>query len=113
VGLCVDTAHLYSCGFCLDSKQAAKQWLSGLPDIEINPIMFHLNDSASELGSGRDRHAGLCQGNIWGGYENNIVDSGLLEILTWCEDNNAPVILERDPINLNKDLKLLEGLGFN
>lgn len=114
VGLCIDTAHLYSCGIALDSMIAARRWLEGLPNV---PIMLHLNDSASLLGSGIDRHQTLLEGNIWKDYhpvtgDLAIEDSGLIELVNYAERNNIMVVLERNDDGLAPDLVLLQQLGY-
>jgi len=114
LGLCIDTAHLFSCGVSLSSRSAARDWLAKLPPV---PVMLHLNDSASELGSGTDRHEALCKGNIWGMYHPDtgqlpIEESGLVYILSWAEENNITVILERKYKDIQMDLSLITKLGF-
>jgi deoxyribonuclease-4 len=114
VGLCIDTAHLFACGCALADARAMSDWLAGLPDV---PVMIHLNDSASVLGSGKDKHAALTRGNLWGAYnrENGhraIEESGLVTLLAWAEDHNAMVILERTPDEIDYDLGLVSDLGF-
>ncbi len=113
LGLCIDTAHLYSCGVSLDTDTAAKQWLDELPDV---PVMMHLNDSASELGSGVDLHFKLCGGGIWKDYHPvkgklPIENSGLTYILGWAEMHDINVILERDE-SVTSDLTLISQLGY-
>lgn len=114
VGLCIDTAHLFSCGMALDTYNAATVWLSQLPKV---PIMLHLNDSASKLGSGIDKHAVLCEGELWRSYHPErghlpIENSGLVAILNWAESNSIMTILERDPEDTVKDLRLIQSLGY-
>ncbi len=114
VGLCIDTAHLYSCGMVLDTYQAAQEWIRGLPDI---PLMLHLNDSGSTFNSGIDRHAGLTVGNIWKAYNTNgggipIQESGLFALLEWADSAGVVTILERDMESLPADLGLIYELGF-
>ncbi len=110
VGLCIDTAHLWSCGIALTTYEAAQKWLSLLPQV---PIMLHLNDSKSILSSGVDRHDRLTDGNIWGLYKHHsLEDSGLTAILNWAESNNIMTILERDHAGTFQDLKLIAELGY-
>lgn len=114
IGLCIDTAHLFACGVALNTYDVADAWLRGLPQV---PVMLHLNDSAGALGSGKDKHAGLCTGNLWGRYhpvtgDLPFEDSGLCRILAWAEDNRIMVILERDPMCVHADLDLIQSMGF-
>jgi endonuclease IV len=115
IGLCIDTAHLFSCGVALDTYEAATNWLAGLPrDV---PVMMHLNDSASSLGSGVDRHETLCEGKLWSQYHPEtgrlpIENSGLVAILNWAETNDIMTILERDEEGTIHDLTLIQTLGY-
>jgi deoxyribonuclease-4 len=64
VGVCLDTAHVYAAGYDLRSDP-----ISVLDrferDIGLERLrLFHLNDSAGELASRRDRHAGIGEGEI-------------------------------------------------
>lgn len=116
-GLCIDTQHLFACGVSFRDYDATMKWLvetrAAVP--EKFPIMFHLNDSVSELGSGIDKHAPLCQGNIWKGYglasgKQDPSFSGIMAVLIWAEMNDALVVLETpDPVN--DDLPIIKGLG--
>lgn len=119
IGLCIDTAHLFSCGMALDTYAAADNWLRevarGLPN--DTPLMLHLNDSASALGSGVDRHAGIFVGQLWQHYHPvtgrlPVEDSGLVAILNWAEKNDIMVILERDGEGTLKDLTIIQQLGY-
>lgn len=114
VGLCIDTAHLFSCGMALDTYSKAKLWLEKLPKV---PVMMHLNDSASTLASGKDEHAMLCHGHLWGLYHPDTgslptEESGLMAILEWAELNDIVTILERDQEGTIADLTLIRRLGF-
>lgn len=114
IGLCIDTAHIFACGLALDSSVVMEKWLSELPKV---PLMLHLNDSASTLGSGKDMHDALTIGNIWKNYNRDkgflpIEDSGLVSILNWAESNDIVTILERNEEDLVKDLTLIQQLGY-
>lgn len=113
VGLCIDTAHLFSCGVALDTDKAAMQWIGDLPDI---PIMIHLNDSASIIGSGVDRHESLTLGNLWKNYNKEtgnlpLYKSGLFAILKWAQEKNIIVVLERHRDGVYNDLSLIYSMG--
>jgi endonuclease IV len=112
VGLCVDTAHVYSCGVALDEYNTTMDWLNA---IEVPDIMFHLNDSASTLNSGVDKHAPLTKGNIWKHYgehnELDIKDSGIMAVLDYATVNSSMVILEREEKSIPSDLKIIYDMG--
>lgn len=66
IGLCIDTAHAYAAGYDIASKKGLEGLLAeietevGLPRIKL----IHLNDTQEKLGSHRDRHAHIGDGNI-------------------------------------------------
>lgn len=97
VGLCVDTAHLWSCGLSLETAVTTRRWFNKLNI--TNPIIIHLNDSAAEFGKGKDIHAPLTRGNIWSAYNTKTGDldpseSGFAEIMRIAKEDNLTVILE-------------------
>lgn len=113
IGLCIDSAHLFSCGVSFSDRDKTKKWLNKLPDV---PLAIHLNDSASIFKSGVDRHEALCIGNIWKDYhpENGslpIEQSGLFELLEYADNRDIITILERGQ-GLEEDLELINELNF-
>lgn len=100
-GLCIDTAHLWSCGVDLQSYEDAEDWLRRLEAVEdvIPPdrIIVHLNDSLDERGSGLDHHATLMAGKIWGEYRDRPKQSGLAAFVDYCARHDTVTILERKP----------------
>lgn len=117
VGLCVDTAHLHSCGVSLQSRLDAAEWfnevLPVIPRSMSGPqVMIHLNDSSSEVGSGVDVHANLCAGNIWSRYHPTSGDlpfeeSGLAYILELAQQQHIAIVMERNVDSMQDDLALL------
>lgn len=86
IGICIDTCHMYSAGYDIVCQPE---------DVidEINSIIglnklraIHLNDSMTELGSRKDRHAKLGEGLIG-------VDA-LIKFITKPELANKPLNLE-------------------
>jgi deoxyribonuclease-4 len=65
-GYGLDTCHLYASGYDITKSQA--EFTRVLDEFEDAtgepPSFFHLNDSAGELGSNRDRHVLLGEGHI-------------------------------------------------
>ncbi len=118
IGLCIDTAHLFSCGTALMSYTDATEWLDEAhAAVDDTPIMIHLNDSNTTLGSGIDRHAGLTLGNLWGLYNVStgalpVEESGLCGVLNWATEHAVGVILERDHAGLMHDLALIASMGY-
>ncbi|HEY8636142.1 MAG TPA: deoxyribonuclease IV [Candidatus Limnocylindrales bacterium] len=66
VGFCIDTAHAWAAGIDLSDPDAIDAFLSDFDErIGLDRlVMFHLNDSKSELGSRLDRHEHLGAGRI-------------------------------------------------
>lgn len=98
-GLCIDTAHLWSCGVDLSDYKSAETWFNEL-DIDYKCLMIHCNDNDKELGHAPDVHNSLTDGKIWNQYKNNLTESGLYFILKFAKKNNIPIILERGSMEL-------------
>lgn len=66
VGYGLDTCHLYSAGHDItESRERLTEILDAFEEAAGEPPSFlHLNDSAGELGSNRDRHVLLGEGHI-------------------------------------------------
>lgn len=66
IGYGLDTCHLFSSGYDISESQARLTAI--LDEFEsatgLKPSFFHLNDSAGALGSNRDRHTLLGEGEI-------------------------------------------------
>jgi deoxyribonuclease-4 len=65
-GVCLDTCHVFAAGYELRTPGGLARTFEafdrslGLPLLQA----LHLNDSAGQIGSGRDRHAHIGQGQI-------------------------------------------------
>lgn len=98
-GVCVDTAHLWTCGVDLAGYSAAEGWFARLDDLSplLPPaaVALHLNDSAHPRGVGPDTHAPLAQGFLWKAYRDRLQDSGLAAVLDYAQRHDVPTILER------------------
>lgn len=64
MGVCLDTCHLYSAGYDivndLDGVLESFDKIIGIDKLKA----IHLNDSMTEFGSNKDRHAGIGEGTI-------------------------------------------------
>lgn len=129
LGLCIDTAHLWAAGVDMSSDQLAKHWLDRVTCLDsISNVMFHLNDQIWALGAGRDQHAPLTYGTLWGAYNTTIgnkssENSGLVEILQYIENKDIIAVLERhenepkingqpEISNILSDYMVINELGF-
>lgn len=105
-GLCIDTAHLWTSGVDLRSRDTAADWLRRVSDgVPTARMMFHLNDSARPIGHGPDTHAPLAAGRIWSGIEPAV--SGLGVFINFARFHGITTILERDAADLGNDYKVL------
>lgn len=66
LGICLDTAHAFSAGYKISEPQGVEHLLAdidaavGLDKVKV----IHLNDTADECGSHKDRHVNIGEGNI-------------------------------------------------
>lgn len=112
-GICIDTAHLWSCGEGLVSKDDASRWFSEYDKLKVPNTLIHLNDSGKEFAGGQDSHMALCKGRIWHDYDDGrFRESGAHEVLTWARKHSVDVILERDEEGLVSDLGVIRKAGF-
>lgn len=107
LGLCLDTAHAFAAGYDLRHRAGINRLLAeidrgpGLAAVKV----LHLNDSQAPLGSRRDRHAHLGQGEI--GLE------GLRQLLNHPALAFRAVILEtpdRQPADDHRNLAVARSL---
>jgi len=66
MGVCIDTCHIFAAGYDISSKEAVEKTLQQFDSIVGKEHLFglHLNDSLYPLGSRRDRHAHIGEGEI-------------------------------------------------
>jgi deoxyribonuclease-4 len=100
-GICLDTQHSFASGYdWRDFNSALKKIDSeiGLEKIKL----LHVNDSQTDFGSNKDRHAHIGQGKI--GPE------AFREIIAYAEKNGIDMILETEHDAVVEDIKLLKSL---
>jgi deoxyribonuclease-4 len=116
-GVCVDTCHLFACGYDDTKYESLKAYLDAVDALRI-PTIIHFNDADNKLGDGRDRHQAICKGNIWRDYHPRLGtkpfnESGAWATIEWSLkpsfDPAYPriVILERDADGLANDFELI------
>lgn len=107
VGLCLDTAHAYSAGYDIATKDGLEAMLEEIDSsVGIKLIkLIHLNDTRDLLGSHYDRHENIGKGKIG--------TAGMKRIINHPKLRNIPFILETpkktpdaDSVNLNTVRKL-------
>lgn len=95
LGICVDTAHIFSSGRCISSIKGTKDYFSDF-DKQIGLkylTLFHINDSKEDCHSCKDRHEGLGEGFIYGKEKGGDL-LALKEIHTLSKKHNIPMVLE-------------------
>lgn len=131
-GICIDTAHIWAAGVDIAGYNEMRLYIENIQENNVE-LMVHLNDQIWAIGSGRDEHAPLAYGTIWGIYNPDahidglttlpIEDSGLSAILDWVENDDICTILERNPDkpkinsrplinNILSDYTLISKLGY-
>jgi len=66
LGICLDSCHLYASGYDVTDPAAVDELVRGLDaGIGLDRLRaLHINDSATPLGSNRDRHANILEGEL-------------------------------------------------
>ncbi|MFO8051329.1 MAG: deoxyribonuclease IV [Thermoplasmatota archaeon] len=107
LGICFDTCHTYTAGYNIRSRGSYEETMEEFGSVigmgRLKAV--HLNDTEMKLGSGKDRHASIGQGEIGTeGFSNLVNDRKLKDI---------PGILETPggPEGYRKDLNVLRGLS--
>lgn len=101
VGICIDTAHLWAAGTDISTHSNMRKWFEELKALNCTNYLIHLNDQIWTLGGGRDEHAPLLRGTIWGRFNPELdpidtpENSGLKAVLEWSAEHNVDMILER------------------
>ncbi|OQX38748.1 MAG: deoxyribonuclease IV [Oceanospirillales bacterium LUC14_002_19_P2] len=88
VGVCLDTCHTFAAGYDLRTEDACRKTFQLFADTVGFKYLkgMHLNDSKGELGSRKDRHHSLGQGEIgWNVFRFIMQDERF---------NNIPLVLE-------------------
>jgi len=88
LGICLDTCHTYAAGYDLVSKEGYRNTMALFDTIiGVDHLhFFHLNDSIHPLGSKKDRHAHIGQGEIGLQGFNNLINDHRFQ--------NHPMVLE-------------------
>ena len=92
-GICLDTAHIFASGFDCTTSADMRNWFAAVTKKE-RIKMIHLNGSASQRGTGKDKHAipFSAADNIWGSVPP--AESGLCACVEFAVKHSIPLILE-------------------
>ncbi len=106
VGVCIDTAHVFGAGYDIRDAEgwdAAMEGFEGVLGVE-RLVGMHLNDSKMALGSRKDRHATIGNGEI--GL------SAFEAILADPRTDGIPLILETpEPERWAEEIEMLRGMA--
>lgn len=88
VNICLDSAHLFGAGYDLRKKEIVNQLVKKLEKDNLlkHLVCLHLNDSKAPLGSGRDQHQNVGEGEIG--------KQGLSNFINHPKLKHLPIILE-------------------
>jgi deoxyribonuclease-4 len=105
VGICIDTAHLFSFGYEINKKNGLNKFLNEFDlKIGLNRInLIHLNDSKYPCGSHIDRHQHIGKGFIG--------EDGFKVILKNPKLKNLPFILETPKKVIQDDIRNLNKIS--
>lgn len=95
LGVCIDTAHIFSSGEDIRTKEGVKNYLTEYDKLigKQHLSCFHINDSKQMLNSRKDQHEGLGEGYIFGEDKGGSLDA-LKEIWKFSKTHLIPMILE-------------------
>jgi len=107
VGICLDTAHTFEAGYDLSNKDGIERTLEAFDQtIGLKRLhLLHLNDSKTPLGSRKDRHWHIGEGQIGREGFRYLVNHPLL--------NHLPGIMEtprKDTVEDLKNMKVIRSL---
>lgn len=98
-GICIDTQHSFASGY--DWRDFEKTVGQIDQEIGLDKIkLIHANDSLTECGSKKDRHAHIGEGLI--GIE------AFQKIVAFAEKNNIDMILETEHDKVTGDIRILK-----
>jgi deoxyribonuclease-4 len=83
LAVCFDTCHSFAAGYDIIKNDSYEKTFKKFDDIIGLELLkaFHFNDTKKELGSKKDRHASLGQGNIgWKPFKRIVTDKRFEEI---------------------------------
>ncbi len=88
LGVCIDTCHAHAAGYDLASSEGFEDFIQEIKeDIGLDMIkVLHLNDSKDELGSEKDNHQHIGEGNIG--------EEGFRNVVNADEFEDLPMVLE-------------------
>lgn len=99
VGVCLDTCHIFAAGYDIRTSQGWEKTLAAFDEKIGKQFLraFHLNDSMKPLGSRKDRHAPLGEGEIgYASFEYLMKDPQTVHIPKYLETPGGPSLWEKE-----------------
>ncbi|MGE5196279.1 MAG: deoxyribonuclease IV [Anaerolineae bacterium] len=109
IGVCIDTCHIFAAGYDIRTKNDWKATLEAFDRIVGLKHLYalHVNDSMKPLGSRRDRHAPLGEGEIGiESFKAMMALEELRELPKYLETPEGPSLWEKEISLLRKFAKL-------
>lgn len=102
LGVCLDTCHAFAAGYDLRTAEGLETALAEFDaQVGLGRLRFvHLNDSKNPLGSRKDRHEHIGQGEIGPEGFRAMINSPLLAALPLCLETPKEDDLEDDRVNM-------------
>lgn len=98
IKFCIDTCHIFAAGYDIRTREGMKDYLEEWKKAKIGLNRFaliHFNDSATNLGSNRDRHTPFGTGYITDPDKGGNW-AGIKFLIKFCDRKNIPLIIERE-----------------
>lgn len=99
IGVCIDTCHIFAAGYDIRTKKDWDQTLQKFDDIVGLKHLYalHVNDSMKPLGSRKDRHAALGEGEIGiKSFEAMMQNDHLRELPKYLETPDGPPLWKKE-----------------
>ena len=87
LGICLDSCHLYASGYDVTDPKFVDALVTQIDEtIGLDRLRaLHVNDSATPLGSNRDRHANILEGELGEGLGAFLADPAFQELSAYLE----------------------------
>jgi deoxyribonuclease-4 len=105
IGVCIDTCHIFAAGYDIRTKEGWDQTLKEFDKIVGLKHLYalHVNDSLKPLGSRKDRHAPLGEGEIGlASFQAMMQHPDLRELPKYLETPDGPPLWEKEIQMLRK-----------
>ncbi len=112
IKFCIDTCHIFSAGYPIQTIEGCKQYFEDFNRLIGNQYieLIHLNDSKEPFNSHKDRHESIGKGYIFNkdlGGDPEV----LKEIVKIAKKHKINIILETNPNYFNKEVKMLKNIS--